>query len=120
MTNSRQKGKRIERDIVHLLKDLFPLVSRNANEQSQMGGVDLKGTQPFAIEVKGGKMADIVKIRQWLDQASSQITKEYPLPIVIARPNRKKMYAVVDIDVIMELLACYKRYNPTTDSEKTS
>lgn len=120
MTNSRQKGKRIERDIVHLLKNLFPLVSRNANEQSQMGGVDLKGTQPFAIEVKGGKMADITKIRKWLDQAESQKTPEYPLPIVIARPDHKRIYAVLDIDVLLELLACYNRQEGTAHKKKTS
>lgn len=117
MTNSRAKGKRIERSVAHAIKHLFPEITRNANEQSQSGGVDLKNTQPFAIEVKGGKMAHIIKVRNWLDQAQSQITREYPYPVVIARPDRHSMYAVMDFDVFTMLIESFIRYQGTTDTE---
>ncbi len=119
MINSRQKGKRVERSMAFLLRNVFPDVSRNANEQSQMGGVDLKGTQPFAFEVKGGKMAQIVKIRNWLNQAKSQTTAEYPKPIVLVRPDRQESYAIMDMDVLLSLLSTYIRYWSAAKDEKT-
>lgn len=116
---SRNKGKRIERDMAFILRKIFPEVARNANEQSQMGGVDLKGTQPFAFEVKGGKYGEIVKVRRWLDQAKSQATPEYPKPIVLVRPDRRESYAIMDMDVLLSLLSTYKRHWSTKKPKKT-
>lgn len=116
---SRNKGKRVERDFAFLLRKIFPEVARNANEQSQMGGVDLKETQPFAFEVKGGKQCNIVKIKKWMDQAQSQVTSEYSKPIVLVRPDREKSYAIMDMDVLLSLLSTYKRHWSTKKPKKT-
>lgn len=52
--NSRQKGKRIEREVANTLKKLFPKARRGLTQSSGTIEPDVVGT-PFWVEVKGGK-----------------------------------------------------------------
>ena len=104
--NSRQKGKRIERYFAKSLRHIWANIRRNAGTQSQSGGVDLENTPPFNFEVKGGKMADIAKVRQWLDQVERE-GQEFFHNVVLVKPDRKEPYVIMPFDdfvVILEQL----------------
>lgn len=106
MTNSRQKGKRIERYFKNKLKKYFPFVERNANGQSQSGGVDLLYTGKFDFEIKGGKQAKIKKIRSWLDQVENEgRPKEDFFKIVLVHPDREEDFVIMtyqDFEVLLK------------------
>lgn len=101
MINSRQKGKRIEREFAKLLRDLFPDIRRNAGVQSQSGGVDLENTGCFNFEVKGGKLP--TKNEQMLDQANSEGSEEN-YSVVLARRDNCKPYVMMRFDDFKQLL----------------
>ena len=104
MTNSKQKGKRKELQAVHLLRPFFPDVSRNwlAQAAKKHNGNDLLNTGVFGIEVKGGKQANIKKIRKWLDQAKAE-TPMGKLPVVLALPDRDEPYVVMPFSTFREI-----------------
>lgn len=101
--NSRQKGKRIERWFKNKLKSIFPEIQRNANEQSARGGVDLINTGMFDFEVKGGKVAQIKKVRDWINQAESE-GKAYNAKAVLVKPDREDPYVILPFKDFIEIL----------------
>lgn len=105
--NSRQKGKRIERFFATLLRPLFPDIRRNAGIQAQSGGVDLECTNPFNMEVKGGKYADIKKVQDWIDQVKKEGD---PLnwDVILVKPDRKEPYIIMPYADWYEMLLAMK------------
>ena len=91
---SRNKGKTYEREIVNALKDIFPDCTRNWNAQSAIGGVDILNTPGFDFEIKGGKQANIAKVRRWLTQVQTEGKKEN-FQVVVARPIREENYIIM-------------------------
>lgn len=107
MVNSRQKGKRGERFFKNLLTELFPNIRRNANEQSQMGGVDLLECDPFDFEVKCGKSAKIKKVHDWLEQAEVQ-GKVDNFKAVLVKPDHTDPYVIMPFTDFYQILELAK------------
>lgn len=107
MTNNRQKGKRIERNIAGRLRHIFPDIRRNAGTQSQSGGVDLENTGCFNIEVKGGKSYKSKMIRSIIDQAESE-GKDENYTLAIVSPDREEPYIIMPLDDFVEVLGKMK------------
>lgn len=104
-TNNRQAGKRWERYFANDLKSIFPDVKRNANEQSQMGGLDLKNTAPFGFEIKGGKQCNIVKIDNWLEQLNTELKQAgIKYGAVLCKPSRKEPFVILSYKQYIELI----------------
>lgn len=87
--NGINKGKQGEREAAEWLYKEFNLSikpERNL-EQTRDGGHDLNGFQPLCVEVK---RCETLAKRDWWLQVTSAVTKEYSVPIVMYRQNRKK------------------------------
>ncbi len=115
MVNSRKRGQVYEREIAKALEDIFPNAHRNWLEQSAIGGQDLNDTGIFSFEIKGGKQANIAKVRQWLDQSERE-SPQASWNVVIARPHRTGKngggnYVLMDWDVFLEILNQLKAEN---------
>ena len=110
MTNNKQKGKRGELKAVHLLSDIFPAVHRNWLSQTakKANGCDLAGTPPLNFEVKHGKIANIKKVRKWLNQVAVE-GKETNLDVVLALPDREKPYIIMPFADFKEMLWMLRR-----------
>lgn len=106
--SSRSKGKRYERDVIEALKKVFPNCHRNWLEQSAQGGVDINDTPRFAFEVKGGKQANIAKIRKWLNQLEDEVVND-DFKVLLARPIRENWYALMPFDDFLKLLIEFKK-----------
>jgi hypothetical protein len=100
--NSRNKGKTYELEVANELKEFFPDAHRNWVGQAAQGGVDLAQTGDWGIEVKGGKQANIVKTRKWLDQVEEE--SEHKYKIVIARPLREEKYVLMNFSTFKKIL----------------
>lgn len=101
--NSRQKGKRGERYFKQRLISIFPNIRRNANEQSQMGGVDLLECEPFDFEVKVGDTCKLKKVRLWIDQVESEGSPAN-FKTVLVKPDNERPYAIIPLDDFLNIL----------------
>jgi len=110
MTNSRSKGKRGELKAVHLLSDIFPNCHRNWHAQTarKANGCDLEGTYPFNFEVKHGKIANIKKVRGWLNQVAEEGVK-INWDVVLALPDREEPLVIMPFSDFKEILMLLKR-----------
>lgn len=104
MINSRQKGKRIERYFKNQLKDIFPDIERNANEQSRDGGNDLQNTSIFSFECKGGKKWKLKAVKELIEQMSKQREDKYHYPVALVKPDRDEAYCVIPFKDFKSLL----------------
>ena len=85
----RNKGIRIERALVKVLKDTFPNASRNWSEQMERtSGRDISGTPGYCFQVKGGKMPPW---RKTLDEAVQDA--EGDVPVGVTRQDREPFIA---------------------------
>jgi len=107
MVNSCRKGKRGEREVVRLLRKIFPNIKRNI-VQAREGGVDLINCSPLNIEIKTGKQANIKKIRKWLNQVKEEGRPEN-FDLIIANPDREDWWIVMPFDDLIELLELMKK-----------
>lgn len=108
--SNREKGKRGERYFATLLREIFPDIMRNANGQSQQGGVDLLNTGMFNCEVKTGKVAVIKRVQDWLEQVKGEGRKEN-LDLVLVKPHRLDAYVVMPFSDFKEILKMLKSEN---------
>ena len=108
MPNNRNKGKVIERWFATRLRDIFPDIRRNAGIQAQSGGVDLENTEPFNIEVKGGKMYKSKMIRRIIDQAKDEGQKNH-YTVVLVKPDREESYAIMPFNDWHEVINMYMK-----------
>jgi len=110
MTNNRQKGKRGELKAVHLLSDIFPDCHRNWLSQTakRRNGCDLAGTVPFNFEVKHGKIANIKKVRGWLNQVEEE-GRRINWDVVLSLPDREKPWVLMPFSDFKEILWLLKK-----------
>ena len=103
MPNSKQKGKRFELDIAHILKDHGFDARRTAQYCGNTGDAsDVVGLPGIHIECKAQEQ---MRLYEWMEQAIRDAEKSQKLPAVF----HKKNYA--DILVTMRLedwLTLYK------------
>lgn len=95
--NSRSKGQRGEREVVHLLQDIVtrvrlsahldPLVLQRNALQAHLGGEDIHGLQGYAVEVK---FQQNEQLPAWWRQCVAQADKVKALPILFYRGNGQK------------------------------
>lgn len=102
----RTKGATYERTIVNLLKDSgFANAMRN-HSQTAIGGYDIIGVEPFAIEVKNHKK---LNINAWWKQTTTQATDGL-IPVLIYHiPNTSKSMVQMPLSAV----------NKTLDNKRT-
>ena len=99
--NSRNKGKKGELEIVHVLKDLgFAEVRRGQQFSGANGDADVVGIKGIHIEVKRRERTDI---HNWLCQAI-QDAREGELPVVFHRRNHEEWKASCRLCDFTELI----------------
>ena len=100
--NSKQKGKRGELSVAHILQEHgFTDARRTAQYCGNTGDAsDVVGIAGFHIEVKRSEKTEIWK---WLNQANSD-AKEDEIPIVVFRRNRAKWQVCLDFETFLDLL----------------
>lgn len=94
--NSRDKGKRGERQVVVLLQAVVdrvlaklerpPMVLQRNALQAHLGGCDLHGLDGFAVEVK---FCENEQLPAWWRQAVSQADKLNAVPVLFYRAKNK-------------------------------
>lgn len=104
--NSRSKGQRGEREVIQLIKHLYPDAHRHLEFRKWEAdeGKDIENTGMFDIQVKLGthvpkKMYDFIE--QILD-----INTQYQ--VVVSRKDKKRWLATMYFDDFLELLAIMK------------
>lgn len=103
MPNNRQKGKRIERSFCSAVRHIFPNIRRNANGQSQMGGVDVLETSNFDFEIKGGKAYQSSMIRKILDQVKAE-GSDSNFKVAYVHPDREEPYFIIPAEDFIEMM----------------
>jgi len=98
----KKKGSRIERFFQHELEELWPDVERNLT-QSRDGGVDLLNTDPFNVEIKGGKSYTWKGVRKILDQIQSA-KGESKYDIALVNPHYEEPYVLIPFSDFKELM----------------
>jgi len=101
--SNKSKGNRVERFFRDELKEFFPEAGRNLN-QPRGGGVDLIKTDPFNIEIKGGKSYTYKGIRDMLDQVQSASGKTGKYDIVLVNPHYEDPYVIIPFDMFKQIL----------------
>ncbi len=102
MVDSRNKGARIEREILSQLgEDLGLNLHRNL-DQTFMGGADCYQVPRHTIEIKGRKTFAWLK---WWDKLLRDTTERNPIPVLIFRADgRTKPFFLLDYDAGVEYL----------------
>ena len=97
----RNKGGRGERTIVNMLKEHgFDNAMRN-HSQTAIGGFDIVGVEPFAIEVKNHKK---LSINTWWKQTTEQATDGL-IPVLIYHiPNTSRWLVQVPMSAVNQEL----------------
>tara|TARA_R110002020_G_scaffold424295_1_gene633459 strand:- start:258 stop:692 length:435 start_codon:yes stop_codon:yes gene_type:complete len=89
--NSRNKGRRGEREVIDVIDDLLGLKLEVNYSQTFGGGHDLispNGYMPYAIEVKRRKAITQADLKNWWDQSVRQALKVNLLPCLWFRADR--------------------------------
>ena len=100
MTNSREKGKRGELEVAHILQARGYEARRGQQYAGINGDADVIGLPGWHIEVKRTE-----NFRLWsaLDQAKRD-AKDQETPVVFHRKNGSSWVAVLDIDDFLDLI----------------
>jgi Holliday junction resolvase len=92
-TNSRQKGKRGEREVAEILRELGFAKARRSVQYSgrpapgqDEGAGDLHGVEGVSIEVKHRERYGRADLQQWLERTAEDSGSS--VPIVVHRSNR--------------------------------
>lgn len=102
MTNSRDKGKRFEREIANYLKEHGYDARRSAQYCGNTGdAADVVGLPGFHIECKHQER---MCLYDWMDQAVRDSEKSGDTPIVIHKQNRKDTLVSMRLDDFMNII----------------
>lgn len=115
-SSAKNKGRRLQQYVRDRLLALAPWLQADDVRSTSMGasGEDLllspkaRETYPIAIECKN---VEKINIWQAIDQAQENANGHYP--VVIFKRNHSKVYAAVDLDLLLTLLTKEK-----TDEER--
>lgn len=101
---SKRKGSTGERELIKRLQEelghIFPKIRRNY-DQAYVGGHDIFGVPPWAIECKRQRKYD----PKWMEQAIEQ-AKDWQTPVVIYRLDRQRDWTCEML--AGDLLDCFK------------
>lgn len=102
MTNSKDKGKRFEREIANYLKERGYDARRSAQYCGNTGdAADVVGLPGFHIECKHQEK---MHLYDWMEQAIRDSAKSEDTPIVIHKQNRKETLVTMRLDDFMNLI----------------
>ena len=93
--NSRNKGRRGEREVIEVIKTLTDIQLEVNYSQTYGGGHDLLGAEPYAIEVKRRKTITQGDVRQWWVQTWEQADKVSLIPCLWYRADRQQWQVVI-------------------------
>ena len=97
--NSKQKGKRGELELAHLLQYLGYPAERGVQYSGLKGNADVVGVEGLHIECKRNEQ---VRDEAFLQQAENDARKGQ-LPIVMYRRNGERWKATVRLDLFMAI-----------------
>lgn len=102
MTNSKDKGKRFEREIANYLKERGYDARRSAQYCGNTGdAADVVGLPGFHIECKHQEK---MHLYDWMEQAVRDSEKSGDTPIVIHKQNRKDTLVTMRLDDFMNMM----------------
>lgn len=113
----REKGKRGEREVAALIRDLTGWdVQRRVRQHD--GDSDLLGVPGWAVEVKRYAKATRSDIERWWLQAVAQAKPDILLPVLFFRLNRDDWRAVfpVSVGLVAQHAAMWEDYAFTVES----
>lgn len=99
MVNSRAKGARGEREVVHILKDAGFEARRGQQYSGSPDSPDVVWDGPFHLEVK---LCNRVELPKWIRQAEADCG-EQPWAVVY-RSNGEPWKVVVELDEFLKLV----------------
>lgn len=100
MTNSREKGKRFERQLASILtKDYGYQCRRGQQYCGAEGNADVIGLPKIHIEAKHQER---MQLYDWMAQAKSD-AKEDELPAVFHKKNNHKILVTMELDDFMNV-----------------
>lgn len=97
----KQKGNRGERKAVELLREVYPNVARDLNDPNDVFKIDLKNTEPFAIQVKHWKNHCPINL---LDEIIPHDALTIPLLMSLPTDRKRKNVVVLYLDDFLEIL----------------
>lgn len=101
MTNSKQKGKRGELEVVNIFKKHGFNARRSAQYCGNTGeAADITSDLPYHIEVKH---QETLQIDKWWEQATHDAQESGRDPILVFRKNNQKWRVVMDLEKFLEL-----------------
>jgi hypothetical protein len=109
LTNSKQKGKRGELELVKRLKDILPGKPWRRSQQfcGANGDADVVGVKDLHIECKRVE-AGTKKVYDWLDQAERDARSDQ-VPVIMHKANLQPWLCIVPLDRLIELSAIIQR-----------
>ena len=108
MTNSKEKGKRGEREVARILRDHGYDSHRTAQYCGNTGdAADVVGIPGFHIEVK---RCETTKIWDWIHQAEND-HKADTVPLVVFRRSHEQWQVALSLEAFLELLGGRKNGN---------
>ena len=100
MANSREKGKRGERELAKVLREYGFDARRGEQYCGANGDADVVGVPGFHIECK---RTEQLRMYDALEQASND-AREGETPVVMHRKNGEKWVAVMELPYFIELV----------------
>lgn len=94
--NSRRKGHGFERELVKLLKPIFPKAQRQL-EYQESKGVDLEHTGFFDFQCKRSKNSIPISKIEEIPEVKGRI------PVLVSKQDRKEAYATLPLDKFIYL-----------------
>lgn len=103
MVNSKQKGKRVELELVHWLEDHGIRARRTQQFNGAEGLSDIISADlpECHIECKGVKDATLnrSKLLEWLEQVIRDCPADQPAPVLLCKSNGKAVVAALPLSV---------------------
>ena len=101
---SRDKGARLEREVCNLfLKNMGWVVERELDQYQGKLGRDIKGSEPFCIQIKGGAAPNIHKA---FDESKKAVQGSYIWPIAMTKKDRGEWLITMDQETFFSMLVC--------------
>lgn len=115
MVNSRNKGRRGERQVIEEIDNLLGIKLEINYSQTFGGGHDLLGCPGYAIEVKRRKSITQGDLKSWWDQSVRQAQKVDLLPCLWFRADRADWKVAIP-----DMYALEKKLFPIEDFNSAS
>lgn len=115
MTNSKQKGKRGELEVAHILQEYGYGARRTAQFCGNTGdAADVIGLPGFHLEVK---RCETTKIWEWIAQAERD-HKAGTVPLVVFRKSREQWQVCMNFEDFLKIIGGRKNGNKENGSNR--